>query len=232
MDTARLDRNLSDLTSSLGDATRRGIYVSVRESAEPVTAMEVSKRFAIHSNVARHHLDRLAADGYLRVTRQRRSGRTGPGAGRPAKCYEATDKEIAVQFPPRRQELLADLLVQVIERVAPESAAAAAEEVGFEFGRQLVAELGGTPGEDSGSTIDAVASIMAGVGFETVPDADEPRLLTSHCPFGATAAKHPEVVCKIDQGIVRGVLDAIGTSSTPAIVTPHGATGGHCLTEL
>ncbi len=232
MDTARLDRNLGDLTASLGDPTRRGIYVTVREAADPMTAMEVSELFGIHPNVARHHLDRLASDGYLQVTRQRRSGRTGPGAGRPAKCYEATDKEIAVQFPPRRHDLLAELLVQVLERVAPADAAAVAEEVGFEYGRQLAAEIGAPAEEGFEGAVKAVASAMMGVGFETAPDPAGDRLLTSHCPFGAAAEKHPEVVCRIDQGIVRGMLDALGTSARPVVVTPHGAVGGDCVTEL
>ncbi|HKZ25655.1 MAG TPA: helix-turn-helix domain-containing protein, partial [Acidimicrobiia bacterium] len=83
-DSAALDRSIGDLTASLGDPTRRAIYIAVRQSAEPVTSSSVAEIFQLHPNVARHHLDRLAADGYLRVTHRRPSGRSGPGAGRPA----------------------------------------------------------------------------------------------------------------------------------------------------
>ena len=57
MDTETLERRISDLTSALGDPTRRAIYVAVRESPEPVTTSQVAKLFGIHPNVARHHLD-------------------------------------------------------------------------------------------------------------------------------------------------------------------------------
>ena len=83
----------------------------------------IADLFDIHSNVARHHLDRLVSDGYLQVTRKRPEGRTGPGAGRPAKHYEPTRKDVSVQFPARRYDLLTELLLRVIERVAPDNAA-------------------------------------------------------------------------------------------------------------
>ena len=71
-------------------------------------------------------------DGYLQVTHRRRSGKGGPGAGRPAKHYEATGKEVQVQFPARRYDLLAELLVRVVQRLAPDAAAEIAEEIGRE----------------------------------------------------------------------------------------------------
>ena len=44
----------------------------------------------IGRTLAAYHLDRLAAEGLLTVTHQRRSGRTGPGAGRPARSPRAS----------------------------------------------------------------------------------------------------------------------------------------------
>ena len=167
MDTKSFEQSIGDLASSLGDPTRRGIYVAVRENPDPVSAAEIATLFEIHPNVARHHLDRLAADGYLRVTRKRPSGKTGPGAGRPAKCYEATSKEI-------------------------------------------------------------VSTGACWPGMEA--DADTRQLLTSHCPFGDTAANHPEIVCKIDQGIVSGMLETV--SSKPVVVHPHEQPDEVCVTDL
>ena len=95
MDTTQFDRQVSDLASALGDTTRRGIYVTVRESAKPMTVSQVSELFDIHSNVARHHLDHLVGDGYLQVSHKRPEGRSGPGAGRPAKHYESTAKDVS-----------------------------------------------------------------------------------------------------------------------------------------
>ncbi|MEX1093305.1 MAG: helix-turn-helix domain-containing protein, partial [Acidimicrobiia bacterium] len=81
MDKKTFENRISDLTSALGDPTRRAIYIAVRESAEPLTTTTISSVFEIHPNVARHHLDRLTEDGYLRVSASK--GRAGLGAGRP-----------------------------------------------------------------------------------------------------------------------------------------------------
>ncbi|NBP41690.1 MAG: ArsR family transcriptional regulator, partial [Actinobacteria bacterium] len=58
---------VSAITSAFGDPTRRAIYLFVRESKDGVRANEVAEKFKLHANVARHHLDKLAAGGYLEV---------------------------------------------------------------------------------------------------------------------------------------------------------------------
>ncbi len=231
MDTEAFDQQVSDLAATLGDATRRGIYVTVRESLEPVTASKIAELFDIHSNVARHHLDRLVADGYLQVTRKRPAGRTGPGAGRPAKHYEPTRKDVSVQFPARRYDLLTELLLRVIERVAPDNAAEIADEIGREYGRELAAEIG-FPDESGYETAAiAVAKALVGVGFEVEAQPGERQLVTRFCPFGESAKNHPAIVCQLDQGLVSGLLE--GTAQVPvAIVSPHGNAEGDCVTTF
>lgn len=231
MDTTQFDQEVSDLASALGDTTRRGIYVTVRESAEPMIASEIADLFAIHANVARHHLDHLVADGYLQVSHRRPSGRSGPGAGRPAKHYEPTAKDVSVQFPARRYDLLAELLLRIVQRIAPENAGSIAEEVGREYGRELAAELGFGAEEGYEAAARAVARAMTGVGFDIEARPGEHRLVTRHCPFGVAADNHPDIVCRLDQGLVSGLLEA--TRQQPlAIVTPHGAEDDACLTEI
>ena len=51
------------ITSAFGDPSRRRIFLHVRASDGGVTAAEVAERFELHPNVARHHLDKLAAGG-------------------------------------------------------------------------------------------------------------------------------------------------------------------------
>jgi predicted ArsR family transcriptional regulator len=229
MDTKTLERRISDLTSSLGDPTRRAIYIAVRESAEPLTTSKIAALFDIHPNVARHHLDRLADDGYLRVSHQRRSG--GPGAGRPAKTYEATSKEVSVHFAPRRFEMLVEMLFKVLEELSPPDVAEIAERVGRSYGEQLAAEIGkpDEPGYDG--AVQAVASAMTGLGFSVDPDIQGQRLLTSHCPFGETATSHPEVICSLDRGIVAGLFGALSVPCNP-VVFPHTALDDECVTQV
>ncbi len=231
MDTTQLNQQIGDLAATLGDATRRGIYITVRESVETVTAGQIAELFGIHTNVARHHLDRLVEDGYLQVTRRHHSERRGPGAGRPAKHYETTDKEISVQFPLRRYDLLAELLARIVERVAPDTAAELAEEVGREYGRELAAEVGLAQDEGFETAVTAVARVLMGVGFESEANADDRVIVTRFCPFGEAASKHPEIVCKLDQGIVAGLLESANAQGVPVVI-PHLETEDHCLTEI
>jgi predicted ArsR family transcriptional regulator len=232
-ESSRLDRSIGDLTSALGDPTRRAIYIAVRESGEPMTSADLAALFDIHPNVARHHLDKLASDGYLRVTHKRASGRSGPGAGRPAKCYEVSTKPIDVHFPSRRPDLLVDLLVRLIGQIAPTDIATIAEDVGRQYGRELAAEIGTPDDEGYAEAIKAVASAMSGLGFGVTADSSQgvERLLTSHCPFGSAAMGHADVVCSLDRGIVGGLFDRIGSGCAP-VLHPHFDPIEACVTEV
>src|SRR3954468_2800379 len=95
------------ITSAFGDPTRRDIYLFTRDAAAGVTASEVAERFDLHPNVARHHLDKLAAGGYLDVHVERPQH---AGVGRPSKRYRTTAKEMELEFPARRDDLLVTLL--------------------------------------------------------------------------------------------------------------------------
>lgn len=231
MDQSSLNERIADLTSALGDPTRRAIYVAVRESPEPMTTSRVAELFEIHPNVARHHLDKLAADDWLVVSQRRPAGKTGPGAGRPAKTYEASKREVSIHFSPRRYELLVDLLMRVLVRVAPEDVSRIAEEVGHEYGRELANEIGAP--DDTGYTeaVQAVAVAMTGLGFSMDPDVEGQRLLTSHCPFGEAATDHPDVVCSLDRGIVTGLVGALGATCDPVLI-PHQRPDDDCITRV
>ena len=228
-DAEELDRSIGDLTSALGDPTRRAIFIAVREAAEPLTTSDVAALFEIHANVARHHLDKLANDGYLRVSHRRQNGRSGPGAGRPAKCYEATSKAIDLHFPSRRADVLIELLLRVIERsgAGPE----VVEQIGREYGREIAGEIG-TPGEHGyAEAVTAVAEAMTGIGFHMSADLDGGRLLTSVCPFGDAATGHPDVVCALDRGMVDGLFGEMGAICSP-VLHPAPADNEACVTEV
>src|SRR3954464_9573406 len=98
--------------SSLGDATRRRVYGVVAATPGALTRDEVATEAGIGRTLAAYHLDRLAAEGLLTVARERRSGRSGPGAGRPAKLYARSEREFSAAVPPRDYGLAAQLLAE------------------------------------------------------------------------------------------------------------------------
>ena len=200
------------ITSAFGDPTRRDIYLWIRErtdEGDTVTAGEVAERFELHPNVARHHLDKLTAGGYLEVT----VGRSpGAGAGRPSKRYSVSERAMSLEFPVRHDDLLVTLLGRALSRLPAEEAEAMAEEVGAEYGRQMAATVraGEDPARSFRSALHAVADALTAHGFAAHAESRDGRLriISEHCPFGDAAIEHP-VICAVDRGMVQGMLGAL-----------------------
>ena len=201
-------------TAAFGDPTRREIYLFAREQERGVTAGEVAERFELHPNVARHHLDKLAAGGYLDVQVQRLEH---PGAGRPSKRYRVTTKQTGFEFPARRDDLLIRLLVRTLQMVSQEQAEAMAEQVGYEYGVTLARSM--SPGDGHRSfrvALHAVADALTAHGFaaHTEPRAGSLAIIAEQCPFGDAAVQHP-VICAVDRGIVKGMLATLYGETVP-----------------
>src|SRR5436305_738148 len=96
---------------AIGDRELREILLFARAQPLPVTADEVAAARRIHRNVARGRLERLAEAGFLVRSFERRTGRRGPGAGRPAKTYRVAPELSGIEFPERRYEQLIDFRV-------------------------------------------------------------------------------------------------------------------------
>ncbi len=227
---------VSAITDAFGDPTRRGIYLFLRHqpTAEGVTAATVAAEAGVHPNVARHHLDKLAAGGYVEVLPHAGTGGAvgAPGApgsagrrraGRPSKRYVAVAADAGGELPAlRSDDLVLALLGQALARLPGPEAEAMAEEVGATYGRSLAAGLTGdalAAGSRSlRSAMQAVAVALTAHGFAARTDTagrrgapagtDRLRIINDHCPFGNVAIAHP-VLCAVDRGLVRGMLTAL-----------------------
>lgn len=217
---------VSAITSAFGDPTRRAVYLYVRDANEGVTASQVAEKFDVHPNVARHHLDKLAAGGYLEVEVHRTEQAR---AGRPSKRYHAVDAATPMQFPVRSDDLVLSLLGQALERLPRVEAEAMAEEVGKQYGQAMAAGLTGddvAAGQRSlRSALQKVADALTAHGFaaHTEQRQNKLRIINNHCPFGDVAIEHP-VICAVDRGMVKGMLDAIygETSAHTSASLPQG----------
>ena len=201
---------VSAITNAFGDPTRRGIYLFARELPEGVTASQVAEQFRLHPNVARHHLDRLAAGGYLEVAVERAEG---AGAGRPSKRYRSV-ANVSIDVPVRSDDLVLSLLGKALALLPQEQAEAMAEQVGQEYGQAMAAGLSGPDvavGQRSlRSAMQAVADALTAHGFAAHADQrnNQLRIVNNHCPFGDVAIEHP-VICAVDRGMVKGMLGAL-----------------------
>jgi predicted ArsR family transcriptional regulator len=203
----RFSAAVAAVTAAFGDPTRREIYLHVR-SRPGTTASEVAASFSLHPNVARHHLDRLAAGGYLEVTLNRSPT---AGAGRPSKRYRATDvdgSDPTVELLGRRDDLLVSLLGEALTLLGPEVAERMAERVGDQYGRTLAERM--EPGEGQRSlraAMHTIADALTAQGFAAHAEdrGTATAVVAEQCPFGEAASQHP-VICAVDRGMVRGLL--------------------------
>ncbi len=225
---------VSAITSAFGDPTRRSIYLFARSADRGVTAAQVATEFGLHPNVARHHLDRLAAGGYLEVAVERAEG---SGAGRPSKHYRAASEQLP-DVPVRSDDLVLTLLGRALELLPRDQAEAMAEEVGRTYGATMAAGLTGSDaaaGQRSlRSALQAVADALTAHGFAAHADQrnNQLRIINNHCPFGDVAIEHP-VICAVDRGMVKGMLEALyAGEAEPALLQslPQGDT--FCATAV
>lgn len=188
--------------AALSDPARRALYTYVTAQCRPVSRDEAAAATGIKRATAAFHLDRLAADGLLEVAFARLSGRTGPGAGRTAKLYARSCRDIAVSLPPRRYELAGGILAAAMEEAQRSGPAQQAEEAlaraAEQAGRELAA-AGGT-----------LTDVLTRAGFEPRAAAGGGELQLANCPFHDLAQRHPALVCRLNLHLLRGLLDALG----------------------
>jgi len=115
-DADAVDPSAIRAVAALGDDVRRGLYEFARATRRPVSRDEAAEAIGISRKLAAFHLDKLAAAGGTTKAYLRPPGRTGPGAGRPAKLYRRAPEELTVSVPPRRYDLAAEVLADAIER--------------------------------------------------------------------------------------------------------------------
>jgi predicted ArsR family transcriptional regulator len=181
-----------DALSALADATRRNAYGYVSAQGRPVGRDEVAGALGIGRTLAAYHLDRLAKDGLLSVAYARRSGHTGPGAGRPAKLYERSAREIGVSVPPRDYGLAAQLLAHAAAHDAAGRTRRALRDAAKSLGREIA------------PTAQNLERALRDRGYE--PFDDEGVLRLRNCPFHAVAQSHPEVVCDMNLNLLEGLI--------------------------
>lgn len=207
--------------ATLGEPARLALYAYVVEHGQ-VGRDEAARATRVSRALAAFHLDRLVAEGLLTASYRRRSGRTGPGAGRPAKLYARAEGEISLSFPERRYELAARLLARAVAR-APGTAAAravdgAAAAYGRALGHEARARAGGRP--RAAQLVTAALALLTEQGFEPVRD-PKGVIRLRNCPFHALAVECRDLVCGMNLSLLRGVIRGLAGSGLTAVLDPQ-----------
>src|SRR5512135_2574892 len=199
----------------LDEPKRRRLYEYVTSRREPVGRDEAARELGIGRELAAFHLDRLAEGGLLDVEYRRLGGRTGPGAGRPAKLYRRSASEVAVSLPARDYERLAELLADAIERADRSTGGQSAEGAADEGARARGVEEGHTARSKAGSGAPGSGALRAGliqllgeVGYEPTTVADG-SIRLQNCPYHALSASHRDLTCGMNLAWAEGVLEGL-----------------------
>ena len=201
-----------DLTAIgvLTDPTRRAVYEVVVDTGRPVSRDDVSEAVGIARQTAAYHLDMLVDHGLLEAEYARLTGKSGPGAGRPAKVYRRSEREHSVTIPPRRYGLAAQILLTSVT-TSPEAhanALDAAERIGQELG--------------SGG----LEAALAATGYEPVTEGDEVRF--RNCPFHLLVEQQRDTTCALNLALVQGLVAGSGESRR-VVLAPE---DGYCCVRL
>lgn len=206
---------------ALADDLRRELYLFVASQPAPVGRQQAAKALGVPAHQAKFHLDRLEDAGLLESEYVRLSGRSGPGAGRPAKTYHRRAGEISVSLPDREYALAGELMATAIDDAADNGTPIA----------QALAQAARTRGEAigaaaaaTGTPVQRASDSLRTLGYE--PRIEDDRLVMGNCPFHALTKAHPRLVCGMNLALLGGLSDQLGGLTTA--LDP--ATGRCCVT--
>lgn len=214
-----------------------------------LSAAELGLHLGLHPTTIRFHVDQLVTAGVLEAHFVR-SG----AAGRPSKKYLLRADPLGRRADEAADgspfEILAGLLAETLstgetERLTP-------EEAGVRWAQRRAQEMtrpphgdvpdvpGGTvPASSDASTREEIAAAVTGLlgewgyrpGSSPSPDGTAVDITLRDCPFLELAHTHPDVVCGVHRGLLRGALGAVGADDSRVSLHPF-VTATTCRARL
>ncbi|MET9040790.1 helix-turn-helix transcriptional regulator [Streptomyces mirabilis] len=194
--------------AALQDPVRRRLYEYVAAQGREVGRNEAAEAAGVARTLAAHHLDRLAEAGLLESGSRRLTGRSGPGAGRPAKVYTRARAERSVSLPARDYRTAAELLAEAAEQAGLDAELCAAARRRGDALRGSAAPCGG---------LEQAVEMLAARGYEPHLEGVEGAtgaaarvVRMRNCPFHAVAERFPPLVCGMNLALLEGLLGTDG----------------------
>ncbi|WP_328738382.1 transcriptional regulator [Streptomyces erythrochromogenes] len=197
-----------DAIAVLQDPVRRRLYEYVAAQGREVGRNEAAEAVGVARTLAAHHLDRLTGAGLLESGSRRLTGRSGPGAGRPAKVYTRARVERSVSLPARDYRTAAELLAEAAEQAGLDAGLCVAARRRGESLRGAAAPCGG---------LDEAVELLAARGYEPHLEQGEGSetgqgavVRMRNCPFHAVAERFPPLVCGMNLALLEGLIGTDG----------------------
>jgi predicted ArsR family transcriptional regulator len=205
--------------AALAEPTRRRLYDHVVRQGRAVSRDEAAAATDVPRATVAFHLDKLVDEGLLDVVFERRTGRSGPGAGRPSKLYRRAECDVEVSLPERHYDLAGDLLAAAMAgaETSGESPRTALDRLAYERGKELADGAGRV----------AALRVLEEQGYE--PRVEDGAVTLANCPFHRLARTHTELVCGMNLRLLDGVLDGVPDAGLVARLQPS---PGRCCVRL
>jgi predicted ArsR family transcriptional regulator len=217
--------------AALGDPQRRALYDYVVAQPEPVSRDQVAEGLGVARHVVKFHLDKLEAEGLLDVEYRRPPGRSGPGAGRPAKLYRRAARDFAVNLPGRRYDLAARVMAKAITTASEsgvplrDALVDAARETGQALGQEARESM--RRRHSSAAAVKAIMRVLEANGYE--PRGGDGSVTLANCPFHALSREYTDVVCGMNLDLITGLVEAV---DAPAVTTRLTPAANRCCVSL
>jgi predicted ArsR family transcriptional regulator len=198
---------------ALAHPSRVQLFEMLQERPEGLGVTELARRSGLHPNTVRVHLDKLTEAGMVAGEPVRLGGR-----GRPSIRFRATE-------PPEgdRYRLLSSMLAAALTDGDRDGPSPAAVTAGRRWGQHHAAA------SQPAAPAQAATVVFDQLGFAPARDGD--RIVLHECPYRDLAAQHPDVICGLHLGLLRGVLDGHGASGDDAWLDPF-VTPTRCVAGL
>jgi predicted ArsR family transcriptional regulator len=197
--------------AALDHPVTQAAYRLLRERRE-VSRDEAAEALDVARSVAAFHLDKLVGAGLADVRFERLTGRSGPGAGRTAKLYRRSEREVGVSLPERRYDLAGEILAAAVERAATEGTAVegALRHAATEAGRRIgeAARAGAGPRAGRARRRKDLVGVLASHGYE--PHVRRGEVVLTNCPFHSLADQHRDLVCGMNLDLLAGMVEGAG----------------------
>ncbi len=208
-----------EAVSLLGEPVRRRLYDYVSEQTDAVSREQAAKAVGIKRPLAAFHLDKLAEEGLLEVEFRRLSERTGPGAGRPAKLYKRSSRELHVSLPHREYELAARVFA---EALTAENSPAPMRDAARALGKEMADRVRERAGRHQGAKnlTRTAEEVLESNGFEPFHD-EEGNIRLRNCPFHQLSRQYTNLVCGMNLDIMQSMVEELGLDRLEAKLEPQ-----------
>lgn len=198
---------LTDPAAARAELTdrRHEVLTLLRRAGGRLGAAEVAEQLGLHLTTARFHLEALVEAG-----RVERASEVRTSPGRPKIVYTTrvgAERDDGV----RSYRLLAEMLVSFVAGASPDPLPAAVR-AGREWGGHLVERPPPFRRVDTAGAARHLVGLLDAIGFD--PELAEEagghvQVRLRRCPFREVAERHPEVVCGLHLGLMRGALEQV-----------------------